>query len=97
MNYEDGPMDGTPDDRAPHCDARILHAPNECWACDLHPDWQRLRERWGIAFTGHAPKETNTYGLMRKELPCPADFNRPPSSPADHRQWGPNQAQGPEH
>lgn len=80
---------------APHCDARILHAPGECWACDLYPDWQDLREKWLIAFTGHEPAEKR-HGdyLIGKQLPCPADFNRPPDSPSDHRQWGPNQAQG---
>lgn len=86
---------------APHCDARILHAPGECWACDLYPDWQALRVKWGIAFTGHQPKDEVLRVDQREEpvavrrmLPCPADFNRPPDSPSDHRQWGPNQAQG---
>lgn len=36
----------------PHCDPRILHAPNECIYCDKHPKWQQLREVWGINFTG---------------------------------------------
>lgn len=71
---------------APHCDARILHAPGECWACDLYPDWQELRVKWGICFTGQKP--------MPWELPCPADNARPPGSKSDHRQWGPNQAGG---
>lgn len=71
---------------AAHCDGRILHAPGECWSCDLYPDWQKLRELWGIAFTGHQPEGD--------QLPCPADHARPPGSPADHRQWGPNTAQG---
>jgi len=76
---------------APHCDQRILHAPGECWACDLYPDWQALREKWGICFTGQSPMAG---GLVWKELPCPADYNRPPGSKSDHTQWGPNQAQG---
>ena len=71
---------------APHCDARILHAPGECWACDLYPDWQELRVKWGICFTGQKP--------MPWELPCPADNARPPGSKSDHRLWGPNTAQG---
>lgn len=75
---------------APHCDQRILHAPGECWACDLYPDWQALRVLWGIAFTGQAPLT----GVASNQLPCPADFNRPPDSRSDHRQWGPNRAQG---
>jgi hypothetical protein len=86
---------------APHCDQRILHAPGDCWACDLYPDWQKLRQLWGIAFTGHQPKDEvlrvdqrEEPVAVRRELPCPADYNRPPESPSDHRQWGPNTAQG---
>lgn len=75
---------------APHCDARILHAPGECWTCDLYPDWQALREKWAIAFTGQTPLS----GVACNQLPCPADYNRPPDSKSDHRQWGPNTAQG---
>jgi hypothetical protein len=48
----------------PHCDQRVLHAPTECEFCDRHPDWQALRQAWGIAFTGYEPDD--------KELPCPA-------------------------
>lgn len=81
------PHPATEDERAfaPHCDQRILHAPGECWACDLYPDWQALRVKWGIDFSGHS-----TPG----NLPCPADYHRPRGSSSDHRQWGPNQAQG---
>lgn len=44
-------------DTFPHCDSRILHAPeDDCEYCNRHPEWQRLREAWGIAFTGHAPR-----------------------------------------
>lgn len=52
----------------PHCDPRILHAPGECEFCDKHKDWQELRLKWGIAFTGFEPEGT--------ELPCPADHAR---------------------
>lgn len=45
------------DETMPHCDQRVLHAPGECRYCDGHPGWQRLREMWGIAFTGHAPED----------------------------------------
>lgn len=95
----------------PHCDARVLHAPGECAYCDEHPDWQKLREVWGIAFTGHRPTEsavshgawtggrTLTYdvalppGEHRAMLPCPADFNRPPTGEgSDHRRWAGNVA-----
>lgn len=75
----------------PHCDARILHAPGECEYCDKYPKWQKLREGWGIAFTGHEP----TSEEHRKQLPCPADYNRPPESEADHRHWGGNRAAPP--
>ena len=56
----------------PHCDPRILHTKGECEFCDAHPEWQELREHWGIAFTGHKPTKDD----LREELPCPADFNR---------------------
>ena len=52
----------------PHCDPRILHAPGECKFCDAHAEWQELRAKWGIAFTGYEPEG--------KELPCPADYAR---------------------
>jgi hypothetical protein len=52
----------------PHCDASVLHAPEECRYCDDFPDWQLLRIRWGIAFTGHQPDED--------QLPCPSDARR---------------------
>lgn len=67
----------------PHCDQRILHAPEDgCEYCNDQPEWQALREAWGIAFTGHEPAEG--------QLPCPADAARPPGSGADHRRWGGN-------
>jgi hypothetical protein len=59
----------------PHCDQRILHARGECQYCDKHPDWQALREAWGISFTGYEPED--------KELPCPADYARGDS----HKLW----------
>jgi hypothetical protein len=59
----------------PHCDQRILHAPGECQYCDAHPEWQELRIKWGIAFTGYEPEG--------KELPCPADYARGDS----HKLW----------
>lgn len=68
-------------DGAPHCEARILHAPGECEHCDMFPDWQLCRERWGIAFTGHTPTQD--------QHPCPADVARPNGH---HQRWGGNQA-----
>lgn len=70
----------------PHCDTRILHAPGQCRYCDNHPEWQALREAWGIAFTGQ-DWGSDEEGI---KLPCPADLNRPPGSDRDHRRWGGN-------
>jgi hypothetical protein len=67
----------------PHCDWRVLHAPDECEFCDDHPDWQAERVAKGYAFTGHSSSEL---------LPCPADEARPPGGSADHRRWGGNTA-----
>lgn len=64
----------------PHCDPRILHAPEECEYCDAHPVWQELRQKWGIAFTGYEPEG--------KELPCPADHLRGDN----HKKWDGNVA-----
>jgi hypothetical protein len=52
----------------PHCDASVLHAPGICEYCDGHPDWQELRETWGIAFTGKPEAG---------KLPDPASLKRP--------------------
>lgn len=52
---------------APHCDARVLHAPGQCWSCDGYPDWQLARKTWGINFTGQNNPEL---------LPCPATLKR---------------------
>lgn len=91
----------------PHCDQRILHAPSICEYCDRHPEWQALREAWGIAFTGQIPEggsvtirddDTALYVAAREEgryyfpLPCPADFNRPATGRSDHRRWAGNVA-----
>lgn len=66
----------------PHCDQRVLHEPGTCEFCDWHPDWQALREAWGISFTGLEAGP----GM----LPCPADAARLAGSSADHRRWGGN-------
>lgn len=65
----------------PHCDPRILHAPESCEYCDMHPEWQYLRQMWGIAFTGWEPDE--------KELPDPATHAR---GFANLNAWGGNKA-----
>ncbi len=69
-------------ERFPHCDQRILHAPEECEFCDRHPEWQELRMAWSIAFTGWTPDAN--------ELPCPADKARGP----DHQKWPGNRPAG---
>jgi hypothetical protein len=71
----------------PHCDSAILHAPGECKYCDQHPNWQELRQLWGIAFTGHQPV-VNEYGWQ--EIACPSDINRPGGAAA---RWPGNQPQ----
>jgi hypothetical protein len=54
----------------PHCDQRILHAPSECHYCDRYPEWQALREAWGIAYTGQLPDVDGDIVM------CPADYRR---------------------
>lgn len=54
-------------EQVPHCDQRVLHAPGECRFCDEHPDWQELRELWGINFTGKKDPEKS---------PCPSEVHR---------------------
>lgn len=53
---------------APHCDARVLHAPGTCEHCDKYADWQAYRQLAHIAFTGVLPKSD--------EIACPSDFHR---------------------
>jgi len=68
--------------RFPHCDQRILHAPEDnCEYCNQCSDWQELRVAWGIAFTGHLPEVGS--GILL----CPADFNR---DQVDYNAWGGN-------
>ena len=60
----------------------------ECKYCDAYPEVQQYRIDNNIAFTGHM-----ALGIK----PCPADADRPPGSPSDHRRWGgnkPTSAQG---
>jgi hypothetical protein len=51
----------------PHCDQRVLHAPDECVYCDAYPEAQQDRVTRGINFTGHSD--------LGKQ-PCPADAAR---------------------
>lgn len=63
--------------RAPHCDSRILHTPEECDFCRDAAPLQAERERLGVSNTG----KTN------RKYPCPADQAR---SPKDYHAWGGN-------
>ncbi len=56
--------------QTPHCDSKILHAPGDCEYCDKQPEWQELRQLWGIGFTGHSDEEGNV-------TPCPSELVRP--------------------
>ncbi len=62
----------------PHCDASILHPPGSCTYCDLHPEWQELRQIWGINFTGQSDP---------KKAPCPSERIR---TVAQAHQWAGN-------
>lgn len=68
----------------PHCDPRVLHAPGECEICDEHcKEWQELRSTWGIAFTGHEPRNG--------EFPDPATRARGnPHVWGGNRPWKPS-------
>jgi hypothetical protein len=55
-------------DQFPHCDQLVLHGPKaNCRYCNEHPEWQQLREVWGINFTGENDPE---------KVPCPATLRR---------------------
>lgn len=61
----------------PHCDQRILHGPSDnCEFCDRHPDWQALREAWGIAFTGYEPVVDAEHPWL-SQVRCPSEAGRP--------------------
>lgn len=64
-------------DRAafPHCDSRVLHAPGECEFCDEYPEWQKAREVWNIAFTGHSNDKSKYFD--EPLIPCPSEQARP--------------------
>lgn len=80
-NWVTGRLDSGKDRTIPHCDSRILHAPEECEYC-ARPAWTAERRKLKLAFTGHAPVDG--------ESPCEADAARPAGSSADHRRWGGN-------
>ena len=72
-------------DRFPHCDQRVLHAPGECEFCDMNPEWQQLREAWGICFTGHAPRGHLPHcGQLIENLGYPATCQQPINHDGDH-------------
>lgn len=82
----------------PHCDAKILHRMGECSYCDAHPEWQELRQAWGIAFSGHS-NETVSYvdlngrTIEKTLIPCPSEWDRDPDI---INRWGGNIAMTPE-
>ena len=51
----------------PHCDQSILHAPGKCEHCDKYPDWQEMRVRQRINFTGEHDED---------KAPCPSTHFR---------------------
>lgn len=52
----------------PHCDPRVLHAPNTCTVCDEHASGaQALRAMHDVSCTGKTDRR----------WPCPADVARP--------------------
>ncbi|MEV7265596.1 hypothetical protein AB0N38_18770 [Micromonospora aurantiaca] len=60
----------------PHCDQAVLHAPGECTFCDAYPEWQQLRQLWGIAFTGRQPRIDRERPWL-SEVRCPSDARWP--------------------
>lgn len=65
----------------PHCDERVLHAPGRCEYCDARPEWQTLRDAWGIGFTDEELRS----GIVR----CPSTNRR---TPEQVNAWGGNVA-----
>ena len=53
--------------RMPHCDARILHAPDSCHHCNLYPELQQYRIAAEINFTGESDLN---------KAPCPSLWTR---------------------
>lgn len=75
-------VDRTP---PPHCDQAVLHAPGVCRHCDQLPQWQALRELWGVAFTGERPSGA--------QISCPSDFRRGLGAAGQH--WPGNRIEPP--
>jgi len=69
----------------PHCDSRILHGPGECEFCDMYPSAQAIRQRDGIAFSGHK-------WSAAQPIPCPADVAVANGERGDYNQWEGNVA-----
>jgi hypothetical protein len=81
--------------QTPHCDGKVLHKNGECSFCDACPEWQELRQMWGIAFTGHSEdtvKAIDSTGneYDKKLIPCPSEWDRPLDV---INAWGGNRAQ----
>lgn len=86
-NWVSERLESGKDTTIPHCDSRILHAPEECEYCD-RPDWTRERLKTKLTFTGRSPVDG--------ESPCEADATRGPGTSGDHRRWGGNKPTGSE-
>lgn len=65
------------DIRFPHCDARVLHLPEECMFCADAKELQKERQDLNVSNTGHA----------NRSWPCPADKAR---SSESLNSWGGN-------
>lgn len=68
--------------RPPHCDPRVLHAPEACEYCRRATELQEERVRLDISNTG----------CSNRKYVCPADLARPVGQPGAHDRWGGNVA-----
>lgn len=73
--------------RYPHCDRRVLHAPEDgCAYCNKEPGLQELRRAWNIAFSGHDP--------VAGQTACPADLAVMYAERSDYNSWPGNRPGG---
>ncbi len=70
----------------PHCDSRVLHAPSACIYCDKFPEWQELRQTWGICFSGEQVSDERPIG-------DPADLAVMFKKRTDYNNWPGNRPQ----
>lgn len=55
----------------------------------MYPEWQKLREMWGIAFTGQSPDTESMQYPGHALIPCPSEWAR---DIATINKWGGNVA-----